>query len=366
MKIVFVTPSLKTGGGNRVFIELANHLSQEKSNEVSIIAPNNSTDKHTFTLSEKVSVRSIGKLAKDKLAKIANVIRTVKYLNSNHIDDTIVSSDPLFSIFLFLIKSKSLYRFVQADDYRIFDDGAIMGQGAILKIYKKLCLHSYRYKNVKFLFNSKYVYEQYCKDSQRVDVPFNLVHPALNLDVFNATCRIQSTSDDKLSICLVARKHPLKGIVNFINMWHHLEPEYRERVKKVVMVSHDDLSCFDTTGINIIVPQSDKDIAKAYCDSDIFISTSWWEGFGLPPLEAMACGSAVICSKAGGVNEYAKDEFNCLMFEPKNEQELKSCLIRMIENRELRDSLAREALISAKQFTWKNSGIQFKKILDSK
>lgn len=54
--------------------------------------------------------------------------------------------------------------------------------------------------------------------------------------------------------------------------------------------------------------------------SHIFISTSWWEGFGLPPLEAMACGCAVILSNSGGVNEYAQLDDNCLMFDPRNEK----------------------------------------------
>ncbi len=54
--------------------------------------------------------------------------------------------------------------------------------------------------------------------------------------------------------------------------------------------------------------------------SHIFISTSWWEGFGLPSLEAMACGCALILTDAGGVNEYAIANENCLMYEPKNQK----------------------------------------------
>lgn len=365
-KTVFVTPSLKTGGGNRVFVELANQLSNDENREVSIIAPNNSPDKHTFNLSEKVSVLSIGKIASGRLSKIGNIIRTIRYLNVKHGNDTIISSDPLFSIFLCFIKSNNVYRFVQADDYRIFDDGTILGKGVILKIYKKLCIRSYKYRRVRFIFNSVYSYKQYCNDSQRVDTALHLVHPALKLDVFNDKCRMPLTPGDGLRICLVARKHPLKGVINFINVWQDLDSKYRERIKEVLMVSHDDLSCFDTTGINVVVPDSDKDITKAYTDSHIFISTSWWEGFGLPPLEAMSCGCAVICSKAGGVDEYARNETNCLMFEPKNEDELKECLIRMINDKSLRDYLVLNALKTAKQFTWENSAKQLTNIIDHK
>lgn len=361
MNIIFVAPALKTGGGNRVFVELANQLCVD--HNVHIVAPYNSPDKHNFELNEYISIDLIGRLAFGKVNKLFNVFKTIKYLTRNHRKDIVISSDPIFSIFLFFAKCEKKYRFIQADDYRIFDDGAILGCGILLKMYKKLCLISYKNKHIKFIFNSQYVYEQYCKDSKRTDIPYLLVHPALNLDIFNAKGR-NDLSTEKISLCLVARKHPLKGIVNFINVWRRLEPEYKEKVKEVVMVSHDNLSCFDTTDITIIKPNTDRDISAAYCAADIFISTSWWEGFGLPPLEAMACGCTVICSYAGGVNEYARPNENCLMFEPKNETALKECLIHLIEDVKLRKRLSSKALETVKYFTWQNSSKQLLNIIE--
>ena len=207
MKIVFVTPSLKTGGGNRVFIELANIICKKR--QVIIISPNNSSEKNNFELDGDIMVQSIGVTAKSKLTKFINLLMTIRYVNKHNSKDIIIISDPLLALFMVCIKSKLLYRYIQSDDYRIFDDGFILGKGFLLRIYKLLCLKSYRYKKVKYLFNSQYVYRKFCIDSQQSNVPCWIVHPALNHDIFNKGNRVYSNRG--ISICLVARKHPLKS-----------------------------------------------------------------------------------------------------------------------------------------------------------
>ncbi len=58
------------------------------------------------------------------------------------------------------------------------------------------------------------------------------------------------------------------------------------------------------------------DIATFYRFVDVFVFPSFVEGFGLPPLEAMACGAAVVVTDSGGVREYARDGDNCLLVAP--------------------------------------------------
>jgi glycosyltransferase involved in cell wall biosynthesis len=205
------------------------------------------------------------------------------------------------------------------------------------------------------------VYQQFCEYSKRTDVQYNLVYPALNHQVFK---KEKIKQDNNIFICLVARKHPWKGLITFLNVYRQLSIKYRNQILSIILISHDDLSSFDLDGITIVKPKSDKDIVDVYNISDIFISTSWWEGFGLPPLEAMACGCAVITSNSGGVNEYAIDNVNCLMFEPKNEKELEDKLVLLIENSYLRKSLSMEGIKTAQHFTWNNSSVQLLHIIE--
>lgn len=361
LQIVFVTPSIKTGGGNRVFIELANQLCHQ--HNVSIVYPNNSADIHTFYKDDKVQYIPIGRVAVSKWGKALNLLRCIQYLNKLSENVRIVVTDPIFCLMVpWLRYKKRIYRFIQADDYRIFDDGKILGTGLVLRGYKYFCLRAYR-QSIHYIFNSKFVYDQFCRDSARTDVQFALVHPAINHDIFKPVPDSNELDKQKCSVCLIARQHPWKGLVTFINAFHSLPQPLKSQISKVTLVSHDDLTHFDTKGMEIVKPYSDEDIAKVYQGSDIFISTSWWEGFGLPPLEAMACGCAVITSRSGGINEYAVDRQNCLMYEPRNEQQLINMLTILIQNGQLRKDLVKNGLDTAQQYYWAKEAEKFVEII---
>lgn len=360
MQIIFITPSLKTGGGNRVFIELANQLCED--HNVSVVYPNNSKEINTFLSCENLRYISIGKLGETKIGKLLNLFRCIRYLNSLPLDVILILTDPIFCLLIWMLRKKiRIYRFVQADDYRIYDDGNVLGKGIILKLYKHLCKRAYRV-HINYIFNSKFVYDTFCKDAKRSDVKYNLVHPAINHSVFKPVERDASPFHG-CSLCLIARKHPWKGLDTFVHVYHFLPANVKAKIRNVTLVSHDDLSCFDTRGMNVVKPTCDEDIAKVYQQSDIFISTSWWEGFGLPPLEAMACGCAVITSKSGGVNEFARDNENCLMFEPKNEKELSDKIQMLVCDAALRKKLALAGIETSLSFDWKKSSNQLLKIL---
>lgn len=361
MNLVFVTPSIKTGGGNRVFIELANHLCEK--HDVKILFPNNSSEACTYSADSRVKFVRVGKVTDNKVRKFWNLLKCIHVLNRNYRKDLLVISDPLFCIFSFGLRAKNIVRYVQADDYRIFDDGMILGRGFIFKVYKMLCLRSFKLKNIHFLFVSRFVYDQYTKFSGRRDVPCHIVNPSID-KAFYCTNEQRNQDGKKVSICMVARKHPLKGLITFIQAYRNLPKEIVASIDKIYLMSQDDLSAFDTRNMQVIKPDSDDMIRDIYNLSDIFISASWYEGCPLPPMEAMACGCAVITSDSGGVKEYAKPEENCLMFEPKNEVQLQNQLCRLITDRELRIRIAKNGLKTASQFSWKKSSEQFQALIE--
>jgi glycosyltransferase involved in cell wall biosynthesis len=261
------------------------------------------------------------------------------------------------SIFLPLLKTKNIYRFIQANDYVIFDDLYILKNIFLLKIFKVLTKRSYYYA-VGYLFNSIYTYERFIEVSARKDVPLAIVHPALNPKIFSN----QNIRElNQINICIIARKHTWKGFVDFIKVYKDIQNMIK--INNVYIISHDDLSEFDLSEVELIQPKSDHEIAHYMNKSHIFISTSWWEGFGLPPLEAMACGCSVILTDAGGVNEYAIPDKNCLMYKPKDVQKLQENILKLVVDKELRDYLSKNGEKKANEFSWEKSTDQLLKVL---
>jgi glycosyltransferase involved in cell wall biosynthesis len=142
-----------------------------------------------------------------------------------------------------------------------------------------------------------------------------------------------------------------------------LPNDVKKQINKIYIISHDDLSLYDVKQFEIIKPKSDQEISDIYNMSCIFISTSWWEGFGLPGLESMACGCALLTSNSGGCNEYAIDGENSIYYKPKSSKELAAVLSTLIRDKELRNKITNNGRISCKSFTWRKSSHQLEKII---
>jgi glycosyltransferase involved in cell wall biosynthesis len=94
----------------------------------------------------------------------------------------------------------------------------------------------------------------------------------------------------------------------------------------------------------------DEDLPVLYNLSDIFIFPSLYEGFGLPLLEAMACGVPVISSRASCLPEIGGD--GAVYFSPGNAQELADKVLEIINNISLRNSMIEKGLKRSERFSW--------------
>ncbi len=93
-----------------------------------------------------------------------------------------------------------------------------------------------------------------------------------------------------------------------------------------------------------------QDLIALYNLSLCLIYPSLYEGFGLPILEAMACGVPVITSDKTAIPEVCGDA--AVQLDPANEEEILAALIQMADNESLRSSLREKGLSRAKSFTW--------------
>jgi len=105
-------------------------------------------------------------------------------------------------------------------------------------------------------------------------------------------------------------------------------------------------------------PSWDK-LLSLYRTCRVFVSASWWEGFGRPPLEAMACGTPVVTTDSRGVREYAKDGVNCLMTPIHDPPALATAIDRVLSDQGLAQRLGDAGRQTALEFTWERSVASF-------
>jgi glycosyltransferase involved in cell wall biosynthesis len=94
----------------------------------------------------------------------------------------------------------------------------------------------------------------------------------------------------------------------------------------------------------------DADLLRLYNACDCFVFPSFYEGFGIPILEAMACGRAVACANTSSMPEVADGAG--ILFDPQSKGEIVRALADILLDGELRARLERLGLQRAPQFTW--------------
>lgn len=150
-------------------------------------------------------------------------------------------------------------------------------------------------------------------------------------------------------ILFVGTLEPRKAIDDLVAVWDSL-PEPRPPL----------MICGDP-GWRVRVPSGidvtgwvDRERLRAlYQRARIFVYPSRYEGFGIPPLEAMACGAPVIATRTGAIPDYA--EGAALLIDPGDRQALRQSILRLLGDEPLRRELRARGIERSKQFRWDRS-----------
>src|SRR5882724_4388762 len=100
----------------------------------------------------------------------------------------------------------------------------------------------------------------------------------------------------------------------------------------------------------------EADLRVLYSAAKLFVYPSIYEGFGLPPLEAMACGAPVITSNTSALPEVVGDA--ALLIDPHNSEELCQAMQRVLCDDDFRKRMRRQSLARAKLFSWEQTAEQ--------
>lgn len=113
--------------------------------------------------------------------------------------------------------------------------------------------------------------------------------------------------------------------------------------------------------VKILGYVQNDDLPYLYNGAEVFVFPSLYEGFGLPLLEAMACGTPVICSNTSSLAEISGDA--AIKFNPESVDEIVNQLQRVIDDNDLKRRLTKLGLARAKEFSWDKTAKQTLAIL---
>ncbi len=159
-------------------------------------------------------------------------------------------------------------------------------------------------------------------------------------------------------ILCVAGTDPTKNVSTLVEAFAKLAPPVREAYDLVLagdVKKRDDVRARvvaaglekQTVFTGVV---SDERLIELYQHAAVFVFPSFYEGFGLPVLEAMACGCPVISSNASSLPEVAGDA--ALLVDPKDTQGFTDAMSQVLTDMGLRQDLRERGLTQAARFTW--------------
>jgi len=102
---------------------------------------------------------------------------------------------------------------------------------------------------------------------------------------------------------------------------------------------------------------SDSEVLSLYAKADVFVYPSLYEGFGLPVLEAMACGCPVITSNVSSLPEVVGDA--AFLVDPYNVEALAQAMLTVLEDDELKKEMSKRGITQAQKFSWDKAAAEF-------
>lgn len=158
-------------------------------------------------------------------------------------------------------------------------------------------------------------------------------------------------------ILFVGSIEPRKNLGTLLAAWKRIENRHPDLSLVIAGVSGPVFRqvriATDVKRLHLTGYVPDPDLPALYSGADIFVLPSLDEGFGLPVLEAMACGTPVVASNGGALPEVVGEAG--ALFYPDDPTRLSEILDECLSSPQLRKSMSEKGLQRARQFTWQST-----------
>ncbi|WP_404784189.1 glycosyltransferase family 4 protein [Altericista sp. CCNU0014] len=204
-------------------------------------------------------------------------------------------------------------------------------------------------------------------------------HPVKDLEAIDSVRKLYRIPEGNYFLSLATHLAPHKNLIHLIRCFYKLKEEQPNLNVKLVLagskhyrlaeiINSIDSSSKLSSSVIFTGYVEDTDLSALYSGSSAFIFPSLYEGFGLPPLEAMQCGTPVITSNVTSLPEVVGDAG--LMVNPADEDELCQAMLTVLNDKDLAQELRYKGLIRSKNFSWSKCAADtvevYKKVLNSR
>lgn len=170
-------------------------------------------------------------------------------------------------------------------------------------------------------------------------------------------------------ILFVGSIEPRKNLTRFLEAYGSLDKTIKDEYKLVLAgfkgwKNREIMELINRNAhyIKYLGYLNDTDLAKVYNKASLFVFPSLYEGFGLPVLEAMACGTPVITSDCSSLPEVGGDA--AIYCNPYSVEDIVCKIDDILRNDRLRETLKKKGLDRAKKFTWEESAMKHMEIFN--
>jgi GT2 family glycosyltransferase len=313
LRVVYVTEGTGVGGGHRDIFEHLNRLSA-RGHDVSLYTLDGPPD--WFAL--KVPVRSFGDY--DELARSLAEVEAIK------VATWWMTAEPVWRASMVRGIPVSFVQDIETSYYPDHEHA----RHAVLDSYRP----EFRYMTISS-WNRERLRE--------LGLEAELIPPGIDLETFRPRADVARRDDMVLAL---GRSNPLKNLPLTLAAWKALK---EPRPELCLFGIEPELA--EGKDVRYVDSPDDEQVNELFCQATVFIQTSTHEGFALPPLEAMATGTAVVCTDAHGNRDFCVDGVNCLM-PASSPGAVGAALARLLADPELRGRLGRAGSQTAQEYAW--------------
>lgn len=342
MKINIIVPFTNKTGGIKIILEYANRL-KKKGYDVRIYTP---------MLSYKFDFKGLTGCYKRLRVSIGNIIKRgnkcswfdnqveIKLIPIIHelfirdADICIATAWPTaYDVANFSCEKGEKFYFIQG--YEIWSGPVDLVENSYRLPLNHIVIASWLDKLMRDKFNKK----------DHIYTVFN----GIDFEEFQYDSKIRKNPK---MITLLYSKLDLKGYKDGIKVFENVKKIYPDIFLTLFGIERgDDIPDYAQFYLN----PSSKKLNEIYCESNIFIYPSKGEGWGLTPMEAMACGCVVVGTNTGSIQEIGKHKINCMISDVGDIDKLTEHVIEILNNPSLAQEIRKNGYSTVENFSWKKS-----------